>query len=128
VDDEADARELVTVLLKQFGARVTATASVAEALAALRQGESGQRPDVIISDIGMPDEDGYMLIRRVRQLPPEEGGRIPAVALTAFERASDRVRALSAGFQFHVPKPVEPEELAMVIANLTGLAEKGMNA
>jgi len=128
VDDEADARELVTVLLKQYGARVTATASVAEALAALRQGESGQRPDVIISDISMPDEDGYMLMRRVRQLPPEEGGRIPAVALTAFERASDRVRALSAGFQFHVPKPVEPEELAMVIANLTGLAEKGMNA
>jgi len=128
VDDEADARELVTVLLRQYGARVTAAASVAEALAALRQGESGKRPDVIISDIGMPDEDGYMLIRHVRQLPPEEGGRIPAVALTAFERASDRVRALSAGFQFHVPKPVEPEELAMVIANITGLAEKGMNA
>jgi CheY-like chemotaxis protein/two-component sensor histidine kinase len=125
VDDEADARELLTVLLKQYGARVTATASVAEALEALRQGESGKLPDVIISDISMPDEDGYMLIRRVRQLPPEEGGRIPAVALTAFERASDRVRALSAGFQFHVPKPVEPDELAMVIANLTGLAEKG---
>jgi PAS domain S-box-containing protein len=127
VDDEADARELLTVLLKQYGARVTAAASVAEALAALRQDESGKRPDVIISDISMPDEDGYMLMRRVRQLPPEEGGRIPAVALTAFERASDRVRALSAGFQFHVPKPVEPDELAMVIANLTGLADKGVN-
>jgi PAS domain S-box-containing protein len=127
VDDEADARELVATLLKQYGARVTAASCAAEALDKLRKGEAGARPDVLVSDISMPDEDGYMLIERVRGLPPEEGGKIPAIALTAFERPSDRIKALASGFSMHVPKPVEPEELAMVIANLTGHPGKRMN-
>ncbi len=124
VDDEADARDLVATLLKQCGARVTTAASAAEAFALLREGEAGARPDVLVSDIGMPDEDGYQLLRRVRTLAPEEGGSIPAIALTAFGRARDRIKALSAGFQTHIPKPVEPEELMMVIAGLTGHARK----
>lgn len=120
VDDEADARDLVATLLSQYGARVTTAASAAEAFLLLRQGEAGERPDVLVSDIGMPDEDGYQLLRRIRALARDEGGAIPAIALTAFGRARDRIKALSAGFQTHIPKPVEPEELMMVIAGLTG--------
>jgi PAS domain S-box-containing protein len=120
VDDEADARELIATLLKQYGARVTVASCAAEAFDKLRKGEAGARPDVLVSDVSMPDEDGYMLIERVRKLPPEEGGKIPAIALTALERPNDRIKALASGFSMHVPKPVEPEELAMVIANLTG--------
>jgi CheY-like chemotaxis protein len=120
VDDEADARELIATLLKQYGARVTVASCASEAFDKLRKGESGARPDVLVSDISMPDEDGYMLIERVRKLHPDEGGKIPAIALTALERPSDRIKALASGFSMHVPKPVEPEELAMVIANLTG--------
>jgi CheY-like chemotaxis protein len=120
VDDEADARELVATLLSQCGARVTTAASAAEAFLLLRQGEAGLRPDVLVSDIGMPDEDGYQLLRRIRALARDEGGAIPAIALTAFGRARDRIKALSVGFQTHIPKPVEPEELMMVIAGLTG--------
>ncbi|MBO0859066.1 MAG: PAS domain-containing protein [Chloracidobacterium sp.] len=120
VDDEADARELIATLLKQYGARVTVASCAAEAFDKLRKGEADARPDVLVSDISMPDEDGYMLIERVRKLPPEEGGKIPAIALTALERPNDRIKALASGFSMHVPKPVEPEELAMVIANLTG--------
>ncbi|HEY7182905.1 MAG TPA: ATP-binding protein, partial [Blastocatellia bacterium] len=120
VDDEADARELIATLLKQYGARVTVASCAADAFDKLRKGEADARPDVLVSDISMPDEDGYMLIERVRKLPPEEGGKIPAIALTALERPNDRIKALASGFSMHVPKPVEPEELAMVIANLTG--------
>jgi PAS domain S-box-containing protein len=120
VDDEADARELIATLLKQYGARVTVASCASEAYDKLRKGEADARPDVLVSDISMPDEDGYMLIERVRKLPPEEGGKIPAIALTALERPNDRIKALASGFSMHVPKPVEPEELAMVIANLTG--------
>lgn len=127
VDDEADARELVATLLRQYGARVTDASCASEALDKLRKGADGARPDVIISDISMPDEDGYMLIERIRRLPAEEGGNIPAIALTAFERPSDRIKALASGFSMHVPKPVEPEELAMVIANLTAPPGKGTN-
>ena len=75
---------------------------------------------MLISDIGMPGEDGYALIRRVRALGPEVGGNVPAVALTAYARAEDRVRALRAGFQVHVPKPIEPAELVAVVASLAG--------
>src|SRR5262249_30609494 len=103
VDDEADARELVATLLRQYGARVTAASCAAEALEKLRKGEAGARPDVLVSDISMPDEDGYMLIERIRGLAPEEGGKIPAIALTAFERPSDRIKALASGFSMHVP-------------------------
>ena len=79
-----------------------------------------EKPDVILSDLGMPGEDGYSLIRRLRAQSPEQGGRIPAAALTAYASAQDRTRALLAGFQSHVPKPIEASELAAVIANLAG--------
>lgn len=123
VDDEADARDLVTMLLGKYGAAVTAAASSAEALELLAKNQDGNAFDLIVSDIGMPEENGYTLMRRVRQLPAPQG-KIPAVALTAFGRAEDRLRALQAGFQMHVPKPVEPTELMVVIASLTGRAVK----
>ncbi|MBA2502021.1 MAG: response regulator, partial [Pyrinomonadaceae bacterium] len=116
VDDEPDARELLTVVLAQCGAEVTTAASVLDALAALEE----SRPDVIVSDIGMPEEDGYSLIRQIRALPDDRGGRIPAAALTAYAGAEDRKRALLAGFQLHIPKPVEPTELVAVVATLAG--------
>ncbi|HZS03522.1 MAG TPA: ATP-binding protein, partial [Blastocatellia bacterium] len=116
VDDEADARDLLSVVLAQSGAEVKAAASAAEALTAIEQ----WRPHVLVSDIGMPVEDGHALIRRLRALGPERGGLTPAVALTAYARSEDRLRALSAGYQMHVAKPVDPEELAAVIASLAG--------
>ncbi|HEX6903215.1 MAG TPA: ATP-binding protein [Thermoanaerobaculia bacterium] len=114
VDDEPDARETLRQILEHCNAEVLTVASAGEALEALQR----WRPDILISDIGMPGEDGYELIRRVRALPPESGGRTPAAALTAFARSEDRRRALLAGFQMHVAKPVEVKELAAVVANL----------
>ena len=116
VDDEEDARNLTLTLLERCGARVRAVASAAEAIRELRD----FKPDVLLSDIAMPGEDGYDLIRRIRALPPAEGGRIPAAALTAHARAEDRRRTLLAGFNLHVPKPVDPEELLAVVASLGG--------
>ncbi|MDB5297380.1 MAG: sensor hybrid histidine kinase [Phycisphaerales bacterium] len=116
VDDESDARELVRVLLAECGAVVTTAGSAAEALDRF----AADRPDVLVSDIGMPGEDGYALIRRVRALGPDHGGRVPALALTAYARSEDRVRAVLAGFQSHVAKPVEPSELITMIASLAG--------
>jgi PAS domain S-box-containing protein len=116
LDDERDARELVQTVLEQGGALVTLASTAAEALEAIRR----QNPDVILSDIGMPGEDGYTFIRELRALPRDEGGRIPAIALTAYARAEDRRKALAAGFQNHAAKPVEPQELVLVIANLVG--------
>jgi CheY-like chemotaxis protein len=116
VDDEADTRELLRELLERCGAEVTTAESASAALEALGR----SRPDVLISDIGMPEEDGYSLIRKVRSREASSGERIPAIALTAYARAEDRVRALSAGFQVHVPKPIEPVELRVVVASLTG--------
>ena len=116
VDDEADARELLTAMLSKCDAQVRATASATEALEVL----ANWHPDVLISDIEMPDIDGYSLIRQVRELEPDRGGQIPAVALTAHARVEDRLRALRAGFQIHVSKPIEPTELAIVLASLTG--------
>ncbi len=127
VDDEADARELVKVILEQSGAQVLTAASVAEALNVLTNPQN-IRPDAIVSDIGMPEENGYALIRQIRTLTAAQGGQLPAIALTAFGRASDRIAALSAGFQMHVSKPVEAAELVMVIASLTGRAELDRNA
>lgn len=118
VDDEADARELLMQLLQECGVQVVAVATADEAIQVLTQQAS--HLDVLVSDIGMPNEDGYTLLRRVRRLPPENGGRIPAVALTAYARAEDRKAALLAGFQSHVAKPVELAELLAVIANLAG--------
>lgn len=114
VDDEADSRELIIAVLTQCNATVTAVNSASEALTAL----ISMQPDVLISDLGMPDEDGYSLIKKVRALPPQSGGRIPAVALTAYARAEDRIKVLASGFQMHAPKPVEPAELAAIVASL----------
>ncbi|MBA3962757.1 MAG: response regulator [Chthoniobacterales bacterium] len=124
VDDDADARKLLYTVLTRCQASVTVVATAAEALAAVRE----LRPDVLLSDIEMPNEDGYDLLRQVRALPPEEGGNTPAAALTAYARVTDRTRVLRAGFQLHVPKPVEPSELIAVIANLAARREKGAPA
>ena len=116
VDDEPDARYLVRRILEQCDVVVTTAGNVPEALAAVAAG----RFDVIVSDIGMPDQDGFHLIRQVRALPADAGGRTPAVALTALARLEDRRRVLLAGFQIHVPKPVDPAELLAVVASVAG--------
>jgi PAS domain S-box-containing protein len=116
VDDEEDARNLMVEVLGGFGASVIAAKSAAEALEGVRT----KLPDVLVSDIAMPEEDGYSLIQKVRDLSPDEGGRTPAIAVTAYARLRDRIRALAAGFQSHLAKPLEPAELATVIASLTG--------
>jgi signal transduction histidine kinase len=116
VDDEADCREVIAAMLLQCNADVLAVASASEALEALEQ----WRPDVMLSDIEMPGEDGYSLMRKVRALDGKRGGQIPAAALTAYGRSEDRTRALEAGYHIHLPKPVEPSELAIVVANLAG--------
>jgi PAS domain S-box-containing protein len=116
VDDEEDAREMLRILLRNCGLRVSVASSASEGLRLLRS----ERPEVLVSDIGMPGEDGYTLLQKVRALTPEEGGRTPAVALTAYSRAEDRTRALRAGFNMHLPKPVEPAELLLVLASVTG--------
>ena len=116
VDDEADAREMLAKVLAQRGAEAVPAASVAEAMALLRE----VTVDVLISDIGLPEEDGYELIRQVRALDAARGRWLPAAALTAYARPEDRRRALLAGYQIHLPKPVEPEELVAVVANLAG--------
>ena len=114
VDDEVDSRELLVAALEECEAKVIAVASASEALEAV----SRFNPDVLVSDIGMPLEDGYSLIRKVRQLSAEQGGEIPAIALTAYARAEDRMKAIASGFQMHISKPVEPAELATVVASL----------
>jgi PAS domain S-box-containing protein len=114
VDDDADARDLLAQILGQAGADVTVAASADEALDVLRR----WRPDVLVSDIGMPGDDGYVLIRKVRALGFEEGGQVRAVALTAYARSEDRVLALEAGFHTHIAKPVDPLELTALIAGL----------
>ncbi len=116
VDDEPDARTLVTAVLEGHGAHVTTASSAGEALNEVER----NRPDVMVSDIGMPGEDGYSLIRKVRGSTGGGVKAIPAVALTAFARMEDRTRAIFAGFQSHVAKPVDPEELLMVVASLAG--------
>ena len=118
VDDESDARELIERVLLQAGAIVRTAASADAGLAML----DSLAPDVIISDIGMPAKDGYRFIREVRKREPAAGGRTPAIALTAFARSEDRTRAMIAGYQVHVSKPVEPRELIAAVASLTELA------
>jgi PAS domain S-box-containing protein len=115
VDDETDARELVAMVLIEQGAGVTAVGSVPEALQAIER----HKPDVLVSDIGMPSEDGYTLIRRVKAME-KKVGKIPAAALTAYAGVQDRTRALLAGYSSHLPKPIEPAELAAVVASLAG--------
>jgi PAS domain S-box-containing protein len=114
VDDNADTLGLISFILEQCQAQVTTVTSASEALAALSQ----FKPNILISDIGMPGEDGYSLIQRIRTLPAELGGQIPAAALTAFAGESERNRALTAGFQMHISKPVEPAELVAAVVKL----------
>jgi signal transduction histidine kinase len=116
VDDDEDSRDLIELLLTEQGAEVSSASSAGEALRLVAESP----PDVLVSDIGMPDVNGYSLIRRVRSLPGHRGGRTPAVALTAYARPEDGERAFAAGFQAHVTKPVDPDRLAAVVANLAG--------
>jgi signal transduction histidine kinase/CheY-like chemotaxis protein len=118
VDDEPDALDLIRVVLERGGADVTAVGSAAEAMRRLEE----LSHDVMLCDIGMPNEDGYGLVRRVRALGPERGGSTPAIALTAYAGETDRALALEAGFQLHVPKPIDPARLVELVA---GLAVKG---
>jgi PAS domain S-box-containing protein len=114
VDDDKDTRELIVFILKHYGAQVTAASSGAEALSVLPHSEA----DILLSDIGMPEMDGYMLIRQIRAMPSQQVREIPAIALTAYAGESDRQQVLLAGFAQHISKPVEPEELANAIVNL----------
>jgi PAS domain S-box-containing protein len=123
VDDDTDTREFVAFLLEQYGARVRAVGSASEALTALTQA----LPDVLLSDIGMPDVDGYMLMQQVRTLPPEQGGQIPAIALTAYAGEINHQQAIAAGFQSHLSKPVEPAELVDEITCLAKLSRKSQH-
>ena len=117
VDDEADSRGLLRVVLEAAGATVTTAGSAAEALGMLESNP----PDVLIADIGMPEMDGFALIKHVRTLPNPVAAQVPAAALTAFARSEDRTRALLAGYQVHIAKPVEPAELVATLASLTEL-------
>jgi signal transduction histidine kinase/CheY-like chemotaxis protein len=122
VDDEADARELITMILADCGAEVRTAASATEALAACDEWQ----PDVLISDIGMPGEDGYTLMKVLRARETARGGHIPAIALTAYARREDRMRALSVGYERHVPKPIEPGELLAAVASLANRTGKNV--
>ena len=114
VEDDPDTLDLLRFILENCGASITAAASASEALDVLERWQ----PDALVSDLAMPVQDGFELIAKVRSRGPERGGNIPAVALTAYTRAEDRTRALAAGFQIHVSKPVDPQELVSVLVSL----------
>ena len=120
VDDEADARELITMMLAECGAEVRTAASATAALAACDE----WRPDILIADIGMPGEDGYSLLKKLRAREKLRGGHIPAIAVTAYARREDRLRAVSVGYEYHVSKPVEPVELLAAVASLANRTGK----
>jgi len=124
VDDEPDTRDMLRGVLEQYGAEVVTAASVVEAMEVL----SGWKPDVLVADIGMPEEDGYSLIEKIRKLESAQGGATPAIALTGYVRVEERARALAAGYQMFVPKPVEADELAGIIASLVGRTRKDTDA
>jgi CheY-like chemotaxis protein len=119
VEDEPDGRELLEAVLASAGAEVATAASAAEGLDVLGR----FRPHVLVSDIGMPDEDGYAFIQRVKALPGSAGA-IPSIALTAFTRAQDKTKALAMGFTTHIGKPVNPDDLVAAVANLAALVAK----
>ncbi|MDQ3634098.1 MAG: PAS domain S-box protein [Acidobacteriota bacterium] len=121
VDDEEDTRHLLKQAMTFYGATVITADSAANALVEIQD----KNPDVLVSDIGMPEEDGYSLIRKIRNLPDAQQKQTPAIALTAFTRAKDRMQALSSGYQNHVSKPVEPDELITVIASIMGRLQTG---
>lgn len=119
VEDDDDSRKLLGTMLKRYGARVTSTKSAKEALSVF----DGELPDVLISDIGMPDQDGYEFIRKLRSAPPDKGGLTPAIALTGYASRKDRERALTAGYQQHIAKPIEQADMIAAIAALVGRAD-----
>jgi CheY-like chemotaxis protein len=121
VDDDRDTLELLAEVLRSRGMLVTVAASADEGLAALDR----EVPDILLTDIAMPDRDGYDLIQCVRERPVERGGRVPAVAITAYARAEDTERSLASGFQMHLSKPVDLDELIATVASLTS---KGIGA
>jgi CheY-like chemotaxis protein len=122
VDDEYDTREILSVMLTRFGAEIRTAESAAEAMTIFGQ----WLPDVLVSDIGMPLEDGYSLIKKIRALPQENGADVPAIALTAFASPQDKRTALAAGFQRHIAKPVEPVALAKNVALILGRSDEGI--
>jgi len=117
VEDDPDTLELLRFILDRRGAEVNTAASTREALDVMEH----WLPTALVSDLAMPEQDGYELIGRIRSRGSEQGGNIPAVAVSAYTRTEDRIRALSAGFQMHLPKPVDPEELVATVASLAGL-------
>ncbi len=114
VEDQWDSRELMAEILRSAGSEVTAVGSAPEAMEAL----ATLRPDVVVSDIGMPGEDGYSLVRRIRQIPDDSRRSVPAIAVSAYAREEDRIRSISAGFQMHLAKPFEPVELIAAVGRL----------
>jgi CheY-like chemotaxis protein len=120
VDDQEDARDLIVAALEHHGARVVAAASAGEAMSALIR----EKPDVLVSDVAMPGEDGYSLMRQVRALAPNPAADVPALAVTAYARREDRSRAIAAGYRAHLAKPVEPARLARAVASLAGRATR----
>jgi CheY-like chemotaxis protein len=119
VEDDVDSRQALAAVLMQYDAEVRTVATVHEALGLL----TNWRPDLLISDIGLPDEDGYDLIRKVRARQPEDGGTIPAIALTGYAGVSEHELALSAGYQKYLVKPIKPENLAEIIGTIVGNGE-----
>jgi PAS domain S-box-containing protein len=118
IDDEADARELLAVVLEQWGAKVSSSGSCDEVVRLIEGESDGARPDVLIADIAMPGQDGFTLIRKIRSLPQDKGGAIPAIALTAYAGDDDRSKVLSAGFQMHLAKPVSLVKLGAIVKKL----------
>ena len=116
VEDDPDTLDMLKFIFDECGAEVITAASAIEALEALERFQ----PDALVSDVAMPNQDGYDLIWQVRSRGPEQGGNIPAVAVTAYARAEDRERVLASGFQTHVSKPIDPDELIATVASLTG--------
>jgi two-component system CheB/CheR fusion protein len=123
VDDEPDLRQLFEILLEDLGVQVTQATSAQEALSILKAHPGGY--DVLLSDIGLPGEDGYALIRQVRALSAEEGGQIPAAAISGYTGDVQQTESLAAGFQLHIKKPVEPDQLVSVVAELAGRSVTG---
>lgn len=122
VDDNDDSLELVRMILEEYGTQVVTAASAREAFNVMTQSggyvNAPFKPDVLISDIAMPFEDGYWLIHQIRTLSPNKGGLVPAIALTACAAAEEQTRSLAAGFQVYLPKPIEPDDLVAVVAHL----------
>ncbi|AFZ21055.1 response regulator [Allocoleopsis franciscana] len=122
VDDNEDSLELVRIILEDYKTQVVTVTSAREAFKVMKQSTGYRKapfkPDVLISDIAMPFEDGYWLIQQIRTLSPNQGGLIPAIALTAYAAKEEQIRSLAAGFHVHLPKPIEPDELVAVVAHL----------